>query len=75
VIIYNISQGYLPTRNVLKKYDLLQLWEVSESVRSGNVKQLAHTMEIHQEFFIKCGIYLILERLKAITYRNLFKKV
>ena len=30
---------------------------------------------IFQGFFIQCGVYLILEKLKIITYRNLFKKV
>ncbi|KAL1124743.1 hypothetical protein AAG570_001365 [Ranatra chinensis] len=67
--------GYLPTIKVLKKYDLLQLWEICEAVRSGNAKQLSAAMVTHQQFFIKCGIYLILERLKSVTYRNLFKKV
>lgn len=67
--------GYMPTKAVLEKYDLLQLWEVVEAVKSGRVNQLSDVMQKHQTFFIKCGIYLILERLKIITYRNLFKKV
>lgn len=29
----------------------------------------------HEAFFIQSGIYLILEKLKIVTYRNLFKKV
>jgi len=29
----------------------------------------------HQEFFIQKGIYLVLEKLTYLTYRNLFKKV
>ena len=33
------------------------------------------SLEKNEKFFIKCGIYLILEKLKVITYRNLFKKV
>lgn len=67
--------GYMPTKALLEKYDLLQLWEVVEAVKSGHVNQLGDVMQKHQSFFIKCGIYLILERLKIITYRNLFKKV
>ena len=42
---------------------------------SGNLLQLNAAMEHHEAFFIRCGIYLILEKLKIITYRNLFKKV
>ncbi|XP_075214175.1 PCI domain-containing protein 2 isoform X2 [Lycorma delicatula] len=67
--------GYMPTKAVLEKYDLLQLWEVVEAVKCGKVYQLSDAMQKHQTFFIKCGIYLILEKLKIITYRNLFKKV
>lgn len=31
-------------------------------------------MNQYQSFFIQKGIFLILERTKNITYRNLFKK-
>lgn len=67
--------GYLPTRHLLEKYDLMQLWDVGEAVRCGHSKRLTEAIEKHQEFFIKSGIYLILERLRLVTYRNLFKKV
>ena len=29
----------------------------------------------HEAFFIHTGVYLILEKLRAITYRTLFKRV
>ena len=41
----------------------------------GNLLRLNEALESNEKFFIKCGIYLILEKLKVITYRNLFKKV
>ena len=41
----------------------------------GNLLKLNESLEKNEKFFIKCGIYLILEKLKVITYRNLFKKV
>ncbi|RZF44272.1 hypothetical protein LSTR_LSTR006822 [Laodelphax striatellus] len=79
ILIYlvpvKILLGYMPTRAVLEKYSLLQLWEVVEAVKCGRVYQLVAAMQKHQAFFIKCGIFLILEKLKIITYRNLFKKV
>jgi hypothetical protein len=37
--------------------------------------RLNSALEANEKFFIKAGIYLILEKLKIITYRNLFKKV
>ncbi len=42
---------------------------------SGNLLQLNEALSRNEAFFIKFGIYLILEKLKIITYRNLFKKV
>lgn len=41
----------------------------------GNLRLLDKALERHSEFFWKYGIYLILEKLKIIAYRNVFKKV
>lgn len=68
-------QGYMPTKAVLEKYDILQLWDVVQAVKRGCISELSDIMLKHQTFFIKCGIYLIIEKLKTICYRNLFKKV
>jgi hypothetical protein len=65
----------MPRHAVLQKYDLLPFWGVAEAVKHGNVAQLSDAMKQHEAFFIKCGIYIILEKLKMIAYRNLFKKV
>uniref|UniRef100_A0A674EQV6 PCI domain-containing protein 2 n=1 Tax=Salmo trutta TaxID=8032 RepID=A0A674EQV6_SALTR len=48
----------------------------SASLRDeGNLLLLNEALAKHETFFIRCGIFLILEKLKIITYRNLFKKV
>merc|ERR1711983_553730 len=44
-------------------------------VKQGNLLRLNKALDTNEKFFIKAGIYLILEKLKIITYRNLFKKV
>lgn len=67
--------GHMPQTQLLKKYDLLQFQEVVAAVKQGNLLRLNEALEANEKFFIKCGIYLILEKLKIITYRNLFKKV
>jgi len=59
----------------LSKYDLLQFKEVVLAVKEGNLLRLTGALEENEKFFIKNGIFLILEKLKIITYRNLFKKV
>uniref|UniRef100_H3A2W0 PCI domain-containing protein 2 n=1 Tax=Latimeria chalumnae TaxID=7897 RepID=H3A2W0_LATCH len=67
--------GHMPTIQLLRKYDLLQFAEVTKAVSEGNLLLLNEALTKHENFFIRCGIFLILEKLKIITYRNLFKKV
>jgi len=67
--------GHLPTPSLLHKYDLLQFAEVVLAVREGNLLRLNRALEQHEAFFIGCGVYLILEKLRVTVYRNLFKKV
>ena len=67
--------GHMPNRQVLEKYDLMEFDEVVQSVKQGNLLRLNKALDTNEKFFIKAGIYLILEKLKIITFRNLFKKV
>ncbi|KAM7111199.1 PCI domain-containing protein 2 isoform 5-T5 [Molossus nigricans] len=67
--------GHMPTIELLKKYHLMQFAEVTKAVSEGNLLLLNEALAKHETFFIRCGIFLILEKLKIITYRNLFKKV
>lgn len=67
--------GHMPSQQLLEHFDLRQFSDVVGSVKDGNLKELNASLQKHQHFFIKCGIFLMLEKLKGITYRNLFKKV
>ncbi|XP_048508184.1 PCI domain-containing protein 2 isoform X2 [Athalia rosae] len=67
--------GYMPKKSLLEKYNLMEFWEIVEAVKRGNLHSLEQVMNKHEIFFISAGIYLIVEKLKLITYRNLFKKV
>ncbi|XP_071839111.1 PCI domain-containing protein 2-like [Apostichopus japonicus] len=67
--------GHMPRITILKKYDLMQFADIAKATSEGNLRLLERTMAEHEGFFIKSGVYLILEKLKTITYRNLIKKV
>lgn len=69
------SKGHMPRITILKKYDLMQFADIAKATSEGNLRLLERTMAEHEGFFIKSGVYLILEKLKTITYRNLIKKV
>lgn len=79
ILIYlvpvKILLGYIPSKSVLEKYDVLQFWELVQAVCQGNLLLLEQVICKYESFFIKCGIYLIVEKLKIIAYRNLFRKV
>ena len=51
------------------RYDLLEFSEVAKAVKAGNLLMLNEALDKNEKFFIKCGIFLILEKLKIITYR------
>lgn len=78
ILIYllpvKMQLGKMPSLKLLKQYDLEPFVAVRNSVISGNYLMLTKALEENQSFFIKVGIYLILEKLKIITFRNLFKK-
>ena len=57
------------TLDFLSRYDLMQFSEVVEAVKAGNLLSLNEALDKNEKFFIKNGIFLILEKLKIITYR------
>ncbi|XP_055371163.1 PCI domain-containing protein 2 homolog [Condylostylus longicornis] len=67
--------GFMPKKEILKKYDVLQFYELVSALKLGNVRKFDEVIQTHEIFFIKSGIYLLIEKLKFIVYRNLFKKV
>lgn len=79
ILIYllpvNMLLGRMPKQSLLLKYNLEQFSDVAKAVSQGNLKLLEEAVELNESFFVRCGIYLILEKLKVITYRNLIKKV
>lgn len=67
--------GHMPRENALYKYKLTEFSPVIRAVKEGNIKGFDEAMEQGKDFFWKFGIYLILEKLRIILYRNIFKKV
>ncbi|KAJ0178686.1 hypothetical protein K1T71_005461 [Dendrolimus kikuchii] len=67
--------GFMPAKHLLEKYDLMQFWDLVSVVKNGDLRGIDRVMEQHELFFIRAGIYLIVEKLKISAYRNLFRKV
>jgi hypothetical protein len=53
----------------------MEFYDVANALKDGNVRQFNVALKQNETTFIKNGVYLILEKLRMLLYRNLFKKV
>ncbi|XP_030567484.1 PCI domain-containing protein 2 homolog [Drosophila novamexicana] len=67
--------GYLPRKSLLERYDLLLFHDLALALKAGNVNKFDEIVHEQELVLIRSGIYLLVEKLKFIVYRNLFKKV
>ena len=67
--------GKFPSAKLLKKYNLTQYMEIVPALMHGDIQNFEQNMKIHQSFFLKRGIFLLLEKLKTTLYRNLIFKI
>lgn len=67
--------GLMPAKRLLEKYNLMEFWQLVSAVKEGNLRGIDEVMNEHDSFFKNAGIYLIVEKLKIIARRNLFRKV
>jgi nuclear mRNA export protein PCID2/THP1 len=67
--------GYMPRKETMLKFNVPQFYELSSALKQGNVRAFDDVMQKYEAFFIDTGIYIIVEKLKIIAYRCLFKKV
>eukprot|EP00035_Acanthoeca_spectabilis_P031708 m.15410 g.15410 ORF g.15410 m.15410 type:complete len:401 (+) comp4907_c0_seq1:41-1243(+) len=67
--------GQLPTDALLEKYNLPQFVGIAQAVRTGDLRLLQEELTTHQSFFISWGIFMTVEKLRFLAYRNLFKRV
>ena len=70
-----LLQGFIPKQSLLIKYNLKEFVDLVTAVRLGDIRLLNATFIKYERFFIGAGIYLLLEKLKFVAYRNLFKKM
>ena len=67
--------GIMPKELIHTKYGLTEFVQLGQAAIYGDLKTFDEILEKHQKSFIKMGIYLVLEQMKNIVYRSLFKRV
>jgi hypothetical protein len=64
-----------PTAALLQKYDLNEYIEISESCMSGDMVRFEKALSTNMDSFVYGGVFMIIEKLRHLTLRNLVKKV
>lgn len=68
--------GKSPSIELLEKYNLESRFSnLVRAVREASLELLHAALEEQEEFYIQNSIFLVLEKLKNVIYRNLFKRV
>jgi nuclear mRNA export protein PCID2/THP1 len=67
--------GHMPLKETMEQFKMAQFYELAGALKQGNVRKFDQVLQKYETFFINTGIYIIVEKLKIIAYRNLFKKV
>ncbi|EGD81594.1 hypothetical protein PTSG_02309 [Salpingoeca rosetta] len=75
LIPVNMLLGRMPTLELLQEHDLLQFHALTQALKVGDLPSLDKELETHQEFFTKWNVFLVLQKLQLLAYRNLFKRV
>jgi hypothetical protein len=69
-----LLHGYSIDVAILRKYELNRLEAIQNAIRTGNVKELTKIIELEEmDYFINKGLFLLMQKLKIIAYRNLFR--
>lgn len=75
LICVKMYLGVLPSGEMMRAFPLDHLEDIITSVKTGNLKLYNLAMEKNLSYFIRKGVYLIVEQLKKYVYRSLFKKM
>lgn len=65
----------MPSKDLLKKYDLEIFEELTDSLKMGNVKKYRECLDTNKVYYMQNGVYLVLQKLHNLVYRNLLKKL
>jgi hypothetical protein len=70
-----MALGVMPSQKVASEYGLTLLVDIGEAVRRGDLSSFNMLVQQNRPSFIRLGIYLVIEQLKMVVYRNLFKRI
>ncbi|CAF3134375.1 unnamed protein product [Rotaria socialis] len=73
LVIVKMLHGSTPKMDILEKYQLYELIDLIEPIRTGSLKLFMDKIKQHEQFLFDTGLFFVIENLKLITIRNLFR--
>jgi len=74
LIPLKLNKGIYPSEELLDKYNLNEYKEISKAIHTGHILKFNEELELYEQLFISNGLYVIMNKLRYVTYRNLLKK-
>jgi nuclear mRNA export protein PCID2/THP1 len=75
LVLVEINLNVFPTKALLQKYQLTEYIDLVESCQAGDMSKFEDALNRYMDYFIYGGVYLVVEKLRHLTLRNLMKKV
>eukprot|EP01039_Chlorochromonas_danica_P002298 gene2298-2517_t len=67
--------GVMPSERIGSVYQLQEFVALGKAVTQGDLRTFSALLETHQVSFVRIGVYLVLEHLRLLAYRSLFRRV
>lgn len=67
--------GVMPSERIGSVYQLQEFVALGKAVTQGDLRTFSTLLETHQVSFVRIGVYLVLEHLRLLAYRSLFRRV
>ncbi len=74
-LFLKMNLGIMPSAKVASEYGFHEFVNLGEAVRKGDNMAFQKIIDENQTIFIQHGIYLVLEYVRMISYRNLFRRI
>lgn len=68
-------RGRLPSFATLTRYKMSWYEEIVKAVRTGHLSMFDKAVVKHEQFFIRKGLYLAMEKMRSLVYRSLCQKL
>ncbi|GAU30046.1 hypothetical protein TSUD_332150 [Trifolium subterraneum] len=75
LIPVKLSIGILPNHRLLEKYNLLEYGNIVQALKRGDPRLLRCALQDHEDWFLRSGVYLVLEKIELQVYQRLVKKI